>query len=57
LTKKAVVSGSARKDVEALLKKSLRQVNLFDVLVTADDIEKGKSAIAAPMAKRFLINK
>jgi beta-phosphoglucomutase len=39
--KKAVVSGSARKDVEALLQRSLGQVN-FDVLVTADDIEKGK---------------
>lgn len=40
--KKAVVSGSARKDVEALLQRSLGQVNPFDVLVTADDIEKGK---------------
>ena len=40
--KKAVVSGSARKDVETLLQKSLGQVNLFDVLITADDIEKGK---------------
>ena len=40
--KKAVVSGSARKDVEALLQRSLGQVNPFDVLVTADDIKKGK---------------
>ncbi len=40
--KKAVVSGSARKDVETLLQKSLGQVNFFDVLITADDIEKGK---------------
>src|SRR5215210_538540 len=40
--KKAVVSGSASKDVETLLQKSLGRVNLFDVLITADDIEKGK---------------
>src|SRR5919202_365053 len=41
--KKAVVSGSARKDVEILLEKSLgKEKNLFDVLVTADDSEKGK---------------
>lgn len=40
--KKAVVSGSARKDVEVLLQKSLGQVSPFDVLITADDIEKGK---------------
>jgi beta-phosphoglucomutase len=40
--KKAVVSGSARIDVEALLQKSLGQVSPFDVLITADDIEKGK---------------
>jgi hypothetical protein len=37
--KKALMSGSARKDVEALLQKSLGQVNPFDVLITADDIE------------------
>jgi HAD superfamily hydrolase (TIGR01509 family) len=40
--KKAVVSGSAREDVETLLKKSLGKGNLFDTLITADDSEKGK---------------
>jgi beta-phosphoglucomutase len=40
--KKAVVSGSAREDVETLLKESLRKGNLFDTLITADDSEKGK---------------
>ena len=40
--KKAVVSGSARKDVETLIEKSLGNKNLFDVLVTADDGKKGK---------------
>jgi beta-phosphoglucomutase len=40
--KKAVVSGSAKRDVEMLLKKSLGDGNLFDVLITADDGEKGK---------------
>jgi beta-phosphoglucomutase len=40
--KKAVVSGSAREDVETLLKESLGKGNLFDILITADDSEKGK---------------
>jgi beta-phosphoglucomutase len=40
--KKAVVSGSARRDVEMLLEKSLGDGNLFDALITADDAEKGK---------------
>jgi beta-phosphoglucomutase len=40
--KKAVVSGSARRDVEMLLKKSLGDGNLFDALITADDGKKGK---------------
>jgi beta-phosphoglucomutase len=40
--KKAVVSGSARRDVEALLEKSLGNGNLFDVLITADDGGRGK---------------
>jgi HAD superfamily hydrolase (TIGR01509 family) len=40
--KKAVVSGSARRDVEMLLEKSLGDGNLFDALVTADDGKKGK---------------
>src|SRR5215216_1552061 len=40
--KKAVVSGSAREDVETLLKESLGKGNLFDTLITADDSEKGK---------------
>jgi beta-phosphoglucomutase len=40
--KKAVVSGSARRDVEMLLEKSLGDGNLFDVLITADDGKKGK---------------
>jgi beta-phosphoglucomutase len=38
----AVVSGSARRDVEMLLEKSLGDGNLFDVLITADDGKKGK---------------
>jgi HAD superfamily hydrolase (TIGR01509 family) len=41
--KKAVVSGSAREDVETLLKESLGKGNLFDTLITADDSEKSKS--------------
>jgi HAD superfamily hydrolase (TIGR01509 family) len=40
--KKAVVSGSARRDVEMLLEKSLGDGNLFDALITADDGKKGK---------------
>ena len=41
--RKSVVSGSARKDVEFLLEKSLgKEKNLFDTLITADDSEKGK---------------
>ncbi len=40
--KKAVVSGSARKDVEVLIEKSLGNRDLFDVLITAEDGEKGK---------------
>ena len=40
--KRAVVSGSARKDVESLLEKSLGKGNLFDVLITADEGTKGK---------------
>jgi HAD superfamily hydrolase (TIGR01509 family) len=40
--KRAVVSGSARKDVESLLEKSLGKGNLFDVLITADEGAKGK---------------
>jgi beta-phosphoglucomutase len=38
----AVVSGSARRDVEMLLERSLGDGNLFDVLITADDGKKGK---------------
>lgn len=38
----AVVSGSARRDVELLLQRSLGDGNLFDVLITADDGKKGK---------------
>jgi beta-phosphoglucomutase len=38
----ALVSGSARRDVEMLLEKSLGDGNLFDVLITADDGKKGK---------------
>jgi beta-phosphoglucomutase len=39
----AVVSGSARNDVEILLEKSLgKEKDLFDTLITADDSEKGK---------------
>jgi beta-phosphoglucomutase len=40
--KKAVVSGSARRDVEMLLEKSLGDGSLFDVLITADDGKTGK---------------
>ncbi|HEY9386746.1 MAG TPA: HAD-IA family hydrolase [Nitrososphaeraceae archaeon] len=42
--KKAVVSGSAREDVETLLEKSSlgKENNLFDILITADDSAKGK---------------
>jgi beta-phosphoglucomutase len=40
--KKAVVSGSARRDVELLLEKSLGDGNHFDVLITADDGKTGK---------------
>jgi hypothetical protein len=40
--KKAVVRGSARKDVEILLGKSLgKEKNVFDTLITAEDIEEG----------------
>ena len=39
---KRLVIGSAREDVETLLQKSLGQVDLFDILITADDSEKGK---------------
>ena len=38
--KKAVVSGSAKKDVEILLAKALeKEKNLIDILITAEDIE------------------
>lgn len=40
--KKAVVGGSAREDVETLLKESLGKRNLFHTLITADDNEKDK---------------
>lgn len=49
--KKAVVSGSARKDVEILLEKALgKEKNLFDTLITADDSEKGKPDPSSFMA-------
>jgi HAD superfamily hydrolase (TIGR01509 family) len=38
---KAVVSGSARKDVEAMLDEAFGK-QYFDVIITADDIEEGK---------------
>jgi beta-phosphoglucomutase len=38
---KAVVSGSARKDVEVLIDRTFGQDN-FDVIITADDIDRGK---------------
>lgn len=38
---KAVVSGSSRRDVEAVLDSGIGK-DLFDVLVTADDVKKGK---------------
>jgi beta-phosphoglucomutase len=48
--KKAVVSGSARSDVEMLLEKSLGDGNLFDALITADDGKKGKPDPSAFMS-------
>jgi beta-phosphoglucomutase len=38
---KAVVSGSAKKDVEVLIDKAFGKNN-FDVIITADDIDRGK---------------
>ena len=38
---KAVVSGSGRKDVETILEEAFGK-DRFDVIITADDIEKGK---------------
>ncbi len=38
---KAVVSGSARKDVEVLIDRTFGKDN-FDVIITADDIDRGK---------------
>ena len=38
---KAVVSGSAKEDVEAIIDKSFGKT-LFEIIITADDIEKGK---------------
>jgi beta-phosphoglucomutase len=38
---KAVVSGSARKEVEAILDKNIG-AKYFDVIITGDDLEKGK---------------
>src|ERR671932_2071386 len=38
---KAVVSGSAKEDVEAIIDRSFGK-KLFDMIITADDIEKGK---------------
>ena len=40
--KKAVVSGSSRKDVETILEEAFG-MDRFDVIITADDIEKGKA--------------
>jgi beta-phosphoglucomutase len=49
--KKAVVSGSARKDVEILLGKSLgKEKNVFDTLITAEDSEQGKPDPSSFMA-------
>jgi len=49
--KKAVVSGSARKDVEILLGKSLgKEKNVFDTLITAEDSEWGKPDHSSFMA-------
>lgn len=39
--KKAVVSGSAKKDVEVLIDRTIGRNN-FDVIITADDIDRGK---------------
>jgi beta-phosphoglucomutase len=39
--KKAVVSGSAKSDVETIIEEAFGK-NKFDVVITADDIEKGK---------------
>ena len=39
--KKAVVSGSSKRDVKSVLEASIGK-DLFDVLVTADDVKKGK---------------
>jgi HAD superfamily hydrolase (TIGR01509 family) len=38
---KAVVSGSAKEDVEAIIDKNFGKT-LFEIIITADDIEKGK---------------
>ena len=38
---KAVVSGSAKEDVEAIIDRSFGK-RLFDTIITADDIDKGK---------------
>jgi beta-phosphoglucomutase len=38
---KAVVSGSAKKDVEVLIDRTIGKNN-FDVIITADDIDRGK---------------
>ena len=38
---KAVVSGSAKKDVEVLIDRTIGKNN-FDLIITADDIDKGK---------------
>jgi beta-phosphoglucomutase len=38
---KAVVSGSAKEDVETIIYRSFGKT-LFDIIITADDIEKGK---------------
>jgi beta-phosphoglucomutase len=49
--KKAVVSGSASKDVEILLEKSLGiEKNYFDALISAEDSEKGKPDPSSFMA-------
>ncbi len=39
--RKAVVSGSAKNDVETILEESFGK-NKFEVIITADDIKKGK---------------
>ena len=47
---KAVVSGSAKKDVETLLDKAFGEDILFDEMITADDIQKGKPDPSSFMA-------